>query len=82
MCGAIDLLLTDVVMPKLGGGELARRLAALRPGLRVLFMSGYTDGALAQHGVLAEGVALLEKPFSGEKLVRAVRDQLDRRDAS
>ena len=76
--GTIDLLLTDVVMPKLGGGELAERLAASRPGLPVLFMSGYTDGALAQHGVLKEGVALLEKPFSGEKLVRAVRELLDR----
>ena len=76
--GTIDLLLTDVVMPKLGGGELARRLTALRPGLPVLFMSGYTDGALAQHGVLEEGVALLEKPFNGEQLVRAVREILDR----
>ncbi len=74
----VDLLLTDVVMPNLGGAELASRMSALRPGLRVLFMSGYTDGAIAQHGVLAEGVALLEKPFSGEQLLRAVRVALDR----
>jgi two-component system, cell cycle sensor histidine kinase and response regulator CckA len=74
----VDLLLTDVVMPKLGGGDLARQMVALRPGLRVLFMSGYTDGAIEQHGVLEEGVALLEKPFSGAQLARAVRAVLDR----
>ncbi|MBP9825112.1 MAG: PAS domain S-box protein [Thermoanaerobaculia bacterium] len=78
----IDLLLTDVVMPKLGGGELAGRLVALRPGLPVLFMSGYTDGAIAQHGMLADGIALLEKPFSGKGLVQAVRKALDRTTAS
>ncbi len=74
----IDLLLTDVVMPNLGGGELAQRLTASRPGLAVLFMSGYTDGAITQQGVLAEGVALLEKPFSGERLALRVREMLDR----
>ena len=74
----IDLVLTDVVMPNLGGAALARRLGALRPGLRVLFMSGYTDGAIVQQGVLEEGVVLLEKPFSGERLERMVREVLDR----
>jgi len=76
--GPIDLLLTDVVMPKLGGGDLARRLSALRPGLRVLYMSGYTNGAISQQGVLGEGVMLLEKPFTADSLARAVREALDR----
>ena len=76
--GPIDLLLTDVVMPRLGGGDLARLFLALRPGTRVLYMSGYTDGAILQHGILGEGVMLLEKPFSGDKLARAVRETLDR----
>jgi two-component system cell cycle sensor histidine kinase/response regulator CckA len=75
--GPIDLLLSDVVMPRLGGADLAKRLLALRPGIRVLYMSGYTDGAISQHGILGEGVMLLEKPFSGDKLVRAVREALD-----
>ncbi len=79
--GPIDLLLTDVVMPKLGGGDLAKLLSALRPGLRVLYMSGYTDGAISQQGVLGEGVMLLEKPFTGDKLAWAVREALDGRTA-
>ena len=74
----IELLLTDVVMPKLGGADLAKRLKALRPGIRVLHMSGYTNGAISQGGVLAEGVALLEKPFTSDKLARVVREVLDR----
>ncbi len=74
---AIDLLLTDVVMPKLGGGELARRLGELRPGLRVIYMSGYTDGAISHQGVLSEGVVLLEKPFTGERLMRAVSESFE-----
>jgi CheY-like chemotaxis protein len=76
--GPIDLLLTDVVMPKFGGGELAKQLSALRPGLRVVYMSGYTDGAIAQHGVLEEGVVLLEKPFTVDTLARVLREMLDR----
>ena len=75
----LDLLLTDVVMPHLGGAELAQRLVARQPGLPVLFMSGYTDGAIQQqHGVLAEGVSLLEKPFTRDQLARQVRRALDR----
>ena len=77
--GPIHLLLTDVVMPRLGGPELARRMAELRPGIRVLYMSGYSDGAVSRHGVLGPDVSLLEKPFTGERLARAVRAALDRR---
>jgi len=75
---AIDLLLTDVVMPKLGGGDLARQLRRLRPAVRVLYMSGYTNGAVSRQGVLDEGVVLLEKPFTGDRLAHAVREALDR----
>jgi PAS domain S-box-containing protein len=80
--GPIDLLLTDVVMPKLGGGDLARMLSTLRPGIRVLYMSGYTSGAILHQGALGEGVTLLEKPFTTDKLARAVREALDRPSAS
>ena len=71
-------MLTDVVMPKLGGGDLAKLLSTLRPAMRVLYMSGYTDGAISQHGVLGPEVVLLEKPFTADKLARAVREALDR----
>jgi two-component system cell cycle sensor histidine kinase/response regulator CckA len=80
--GLIDLVLTDVVMPKLGGGDLAKLLSALRPKIRVLYMSGYTNGAISEHGVPGEGVVLLEKPFTAEKLARAVRQALDHRSAT
>ena len=73
----IDLLLTDVVMPNLGGGELARQLRDLQPGVRVLYMSGYTGGAVVHHGESGADVVLLEKPFTGERLLRQVREILD-----
>jgi CheY-like chemotaxis protein len=73
----IDLLLTDVIMPGLGGHQLAQRLEAVRPGLKVLYMSGYTDSSIGQHGVLEEGITLLSKPFTEEELVRKIREVLD-----
>jgi two-component system cell cycle sensor histidine kinase/response regulator CckA len=76
--GTVDLLLTDVVMPGMGGREMATLLAAQRPGLRVLFASGYTAEAIARHGVLEPGTDLIHKPFTPDALLRRVRERLDR----
>jgi two-component system cell cycle sensor histidine kinase/response regulator CckA len=73
----INLLLTDVIMPGLNGRALAERLKLLQPGLRVLYMSGYTDDAIMDHGVLEAGTHLLHKPFSEDSLIRKVREVLD-----
>jgi len=73
----IDLLLTDVVMPEISGPELARRLLVLRPSLKVLCMSGYTDDALVRHGAAEAGMAYLQKPFTPDTLARKVRSVLD-----
>jgi PAS domain S-box-containing protein len=70
---SIHLVLTDVVMPNLGGPELASRIEKLRPGIKVLLMSGYTDNAIAINGALDEHVHFIEKPFSPEQLARKVR---------
>jgi PAS domain S-box-containing protein len=73
----IDLLLTDVVMPQMLGKDVAERVAALRPDIRVLFMSGYAQPILGSTGTLEEGVTLLEKPFSEAQLLEKVREVLD-----
>jgi len=75
--GAVNLLLTDVVMPETSGPELARALVLLRPTMKVLFMSGYTDDSIVRHGVLEAGVAFLQKPLSPSSLSRKVREVLD-----
>ncbi len=77
----IDLIISDVVMPDLGGRELGSRLAALRPDLSILYMSGYTGDYVIQRGLLEPGVPFQQKPFTAESLVRTVRELLDRRDA-
>jgi CheY-like chemotaxis protein len=75
--GPIDLLLSDVVMPGMLGKELAERLTGVRPATRVLYMSGYAQPVLHSQGTLDPGVALLEKPFTADDLLAAVRDRLD-----
>jgi len=73
----IDLLLTDVIMPQLSGPELAKRLAPLRPNMKVLFMSGYTDGTVMRHGLLDDVTSFLAKPITVASLTAKVREVLD-----
>jgi DNA-binding response OmpR family regulator len=75
----IHLLVTDVVMPGMNGRELAYRISAARQGIKVIFMSGYTDDVISHHGVLGDGIEFLEKPFSPETLINKVREVLDAR---
>ncbi len=74
---SIDILLTDVIMPHMSGGELAHKLRETNPQLKVLFMSGYTDDMIASHGVLAGETQLIQKPFTAEALGRRLRNVLD-----
>src|SRR4029453_2394336 len=73
----IQLLLTDVVMPETSGKEVAERLRTLRPGIKVLFMSGYTDEAIVHHGVLDAEVEFIQKPFAPLALAKKVREVID-----
>jgi len=75
--GEIHLVLTDVVMPEMSGRELVFRLTAARPGIKALFVSGYTDNAIVHQGVLDAGVAFLQKPFTIESLALKVREVID-----
>jgi len=74
--GAIHMLVTDVVMPRMSGRDLATQLTSERPGLKVLFISGYTDDTIVRHGVLDGGVAFLQKPFSLKSLAEKIREVL------
>jgi len=73
----LRLLLTDVIMPGMNGKELYKKTVAIHPDIEVLFMSGYTDDVIAQHGILDEGINFLQKPFTVQNLTQKVRQVLD-----
>ena len=73
----IHLVLTDVIMPGMNGQQLFEQLTTIRPGLKVLYMSGYTDDVIVHHGVLDDGVSFIQKPFTVRGLTQKVRKMLD-----
>jgi CheY-like chemotaxis protein len=75
--GPVDLLVTDVVMPGMSGPDVAGAVAVMRPGTQVLYISGYTDSSIGNHGALEPGIAFLQKPFAADDLTRKVREVLD-----
>ena len=75
--GAIELLLTDVVMPEMNGAEVAQRVSEMHPGVAVLYMSGYTADAILRDGVVHAASDLLQKPFTPDALAAKVREVLD-----
>jgi PAS domain S-box-containing protein len=75
----VHLVVTDIIMPKMGGREAARSLEKIFPGVSILYMSGYTDEAIVHHGVLESGISFLEKPFTPDALLRKVREVLNLR---
>jgi CheY-like chemotaxis protein len=74
--GAIDLLLTDVVMPQVSGPELARTLTAIRPGLKIVYMSGYAETGMFRNGLVDAGAEFIQKPFSAQSLTMKIRSVL------
>jgi len=75
----VDMLLTDVVMPNMGGRDLANQIVGMFPDIKILFMSGYTDDAIVHHGVLEPGLDFIQKPFTPLGLLKKVREVLDKK---